>query len=524
MSDLLAQNVRPRHHLALGLLIAAAHMLYYRGWSMDDPYITFRYLDHWVSGHGLVFNVGEAPVEGYSNFLWLLLLAPCRVLFGADSLMLAAQTLGFILALATGPLLVWTWQRTGPPAKDAAPLWRWLPLYLWAFSGPAMFWAVGGLEAPLVALLVTAALAAIQLHWDLDARLAAPMAVIFLLLALSRPEGAMYGVAFYAATATHWPRRAPSANRAWSLSLAVFLVGVALYTAWRWWHFGTPVPNTYWAKVGGPLWPRLLMGLEHLGDTILMTAGLPLLAWIGLWAWPRGPAIRAAGLFAFLQLAFIVWVGGDWMPGARFLVPAVPCLILLGTAGLRRSWDGLTTVTRKRWLPDLLILILLVWLGAALIAERCATREVVRLLRAGRLTEPLLEAATWLGTHAAPGDTVAGEEAGIIPFATDRRFLDLLGINDAHLARVPGAMNDKMDVDHVVNQWRPDWVLLLTTPGETSAEIRYHTGAGRRLGTSAAFRSHYTEVHEIPRQWGTVVMRIYRRANPQGQTTERVAR
>src|SRR5947207_9391980 len=39
----------------------------------DDAFISFRYADNFVHGYGLVWNPGER-VEGYTNFLWTLLL------------------------------------------------------------------------------------------------------------------------------------------------------------------------------------------------------------------------------------------------------------------------------------------------------------------------------------------------------------------------------------------------------------------------------------------------------------------
>jgi hypothetical protein len=484
-------------------------MLYFLGWSMDDPHITFRYLDHWVSGQGLAFNPGEPPLEGYSNFLWMLLLVPWRLLFGADSLMLGAQILGSVCALAVGPLLAVTWQRTGPPAKDAAPLWRWLPLYAWALSGPAMFWAVGGLETPLVALLITGTLFAAGGRVTERSVAAVGLGVLLVLLAMARPEGAMFGIALCAAWAVALVRR--GAVRGLILTIVVFGAGTLAYQLWRLHTFGTLIPNTYWAKMGGARSTELAMGARHLLEVTVMTAGLPVIAWLGLWAWPRSRVIRLAALFAAVQIFFLVWVGGDWMPGGRFLVPALPCLILLLTAGLRRSWDGLTAVTRARSLRDLLILALMVWIGASLVGERYATREVVRLLRADELFGPVHEAIAWIEEHADPEDTVAGEEAGILPFATERRFLDLLAINDAHLARRPGALHEKMDVDYVVNQWRPDWVLLIRYPDTEGEPTRFHTWAGHLLGTEERFQARYTEVHQIPRQFGARVVRVYRR-------------
>ena len=43
--------------------------------TVDDAYISFRYASNWSSGEGLLYNVGAAPVEGYTNFLWIVLLA-----------------------------------------------------------------------------------------------------------------------------------------------------------------------------------------------------------------------------------------------------------------------------------------------------------------------------------------------------------------------------------------------------------------------------------------------------------------
>ena len=40
----------------------------------DDAYISLVYSKNLVAGDGLVFNLGER-VEGYTNFLWVMLLA-----------------------------------------------------------------------------------------------------------------------------------------------------------------------------------------------------------------------------------------------------------------------------------------------------------------------------------------------------------------------------------------------------------------------------------------------------------------
>jgi hypothetical protein len=501
--------LRPWHHLTLGLTLATAHMLYHLGWCMDDPHITFRYIENWISGNGLAFNAGEPPLEGYSNFLWLLLLIPWAVVAGTQNLMSGAQILGFICGLAVGPLLAWTWQRTGPPAKDAAPLWRWLPLYLWGLSGPAIFWAVGGLETPLVALLITGVLFAVGDGWHRTPGKGAGLGALLVLLAMARPEGLMYGTALCGLGIVITRER--GAVRSWLCVAGAFAAGLILFQIWRVATFGSLVPNSVLAKMGNPPVETLVRGLRYFASVSAMTAGLPLLAWVGLWAWPRSPAIRVAVVFAALQLLFVVCVGGDWMPGARFLVPALPCLILLLTAGVRRAWDALTALTPRRPLRDLLILALMIWVAATLFFERNATREIIYLLRAGELTRPVQDAVDFIESNAGTDDTLAGEEAGILPFVTGRRFLDLLALNDRHLAAQPGGLNEKMDVDHVVNQWKPDWVLLIFNNEE--APPAPMTFAAKILAGSDDFALNYTEVHRIPREWGKREVRIFHRVD-----------
>ena len=46
-------------------------------WVSDDVYITFRYVDNFIQGNGIVYNEGER-VEGYTHFMWFVLLAVFR--------------------------------------------------------------------------------------------------------------------------------------------------------------------------------------------------------------------------------------------------------------------------------------------------------------------------------------------------------------------------------------------------------------------------------------------------------------
>ena len=72
-------------HLALGLVaptsFAVVSALRVRDFTLENAYITFRYAQHFANGQGLVYNAGER-VEGYTNFLWTVLLG-IAIRFGA---------------------------------------------------------------------------------------------------------------------------------------------------------------------------------------------------------------------------------------------------------------------------------------------------------------------------------------------------------------------------------------------------------------------------------------------------------
>jgi len=75
----------------------------------EDAFISFRYASNLIQGHGLVYNVGER-VEGYTNFLWTLILAGGMAL-GADPVPLS-RFLGIGFALVVLPrTLEWVGDR-----------------------------------------------------------------------------------------------------------------------------------------------------------------------------------------------------------------------------------------------------------------------------------------------------------------------------------------------------------------------------------------------------------------------------
>lgn len=77
--------------------ILLLHSRVYFNYQSDDAYITYRYARNLADGIGPVWNRGE-HVEGYSNFLWMVLLAALRKL-SVDTVF-AGRSLGFAFSVA----------------------------------------------------------------------------------------------------------------------------------------------------------------------------------------------------------------------------------------------------------------------------------------------------------------------------------------------------------------------------------------------------------------------------------------
>ena len=313
--------------LVAGLCLTVAHSRVYRnlfeGYCLDDAYISFRYADNLAAGAGLVFNVGER-VEGYSNFLWVVMLAPFATF--QEDLSSAATILGLLLALLS-LVVAARGLRDIQGVTSPWALGSMLPLI--AGSGYFAAWAISGLETGLYAFLLTSAWYRYSLE-QRDAGKRWPLsALLFAGLALARPDGALLCVA-----AILWHllahRRAGVAGthrHVWLFPLLILAILVG-YHAWRFAWFGFYLlPNSVEAKTGGGVY-QVLRGLRYFAGNFLLPY-LPLLASVFLLRRRNPPAGTALGqILLWGYLGTFVVAGGDWSWG-RFFGPILPLASLL---------------------------------------------------------------------------------------------------------------------------------------------------------------------------------------------------
>ncbi|MBI1289890.1 hypothetical protein GC173_01420 [bacterium] len=455
---------------------------------IDDPWITFRYAQNLLGGDGLCFNPGER-LEGYSNLTWVLLTVPA--LMAQIEPLGWARLMAFACSAAMIALLVIGWRRSNDDSMSRSAVAG----FALASTVPLAVWTMGGLETALQSFLLlvyTLSLAAfLERGSTLPGTIATAAAA---LLAMTRPEGFAFGVLLGLGLLKRETRFA-----AFNAISALF-VCLAFYTTWRYMYFGTIVANTVTAKVGGSLWQRVWTGLVYTGNffegpllVVLVLAGFAVVrrmrALRSPSQWTGDVAlVRVAHLVVLMQVAFCIAVGGDWMPGGRFLVPALAPLCLLMAVAVRR-WP--------LFVRGVLVCFLLL---GGLIDGR-ADRELRWYRWAGResgglVTAPLDDVGRWLAAHGNRDDLVAGPEAGVIPYVSGMRFLDMVGLVDAHVAQVEGTMHHKTDADYILSR-KPDWIVLtffeqdgkLVPPWPSDAAVFAHP----------EFSRVYTEAYRRPR-------------------------
>jgi hypothetical protein len=452
---------RGGHTVALAAIaaLAMAHLLPFRFYLTDDTFIHLQFAKNLLAGHGFSFHAGE-PTYGATSPLWVLLLAAVGFFVPG-----AAQTPADASAV---PALAWAAKGVGAAATLCSVLlmprigralgWSpWLslaPAALLAAHGWAARWAISGMETPLALFLVVAALHALARTLVHGAR-AWPAGILLGLAVLARPEcWILLALALVAMGMGLGARRARGWTGIAGGSALVLVPWLAL--AWTWFHRLTP--NTSAAKAGVLFDPALAASALQASIRALLATDAIAIGFAVIALATAGPSlfrIESPSRRAFWSVVFL-WpvllvlgyaVGGVQVV-SRYLVPAVPSILLLGTAaatwiapqalsaGRRvagREPVGTAAAPRARaFLTAGLVLVASV--------QNVAVTAWLSAPHAKRHTAGLLGSlgslGVWARTATSPGTSFAVADIGAFGFYSDRKVLDLFGLVTPEMAPI----------------------------------------------------------------------------------------
>ena len=204
---------------AFAIHIALAARLWF---VCDDAYITFRYARNLANGMGLRFNPTESPpVEGYSNFLWVVV---CAVF---EALGLHPAQFAPALSHITAACLIILVYRTARITLQSGPMPAAMAALFLAASPMFATWSSSGLETMPFALAMFLAFERLVLRPErLD-----PLggAAACLALSLVRVEGIFWSLFLLGVAILHRRGRQEGLNRDIAQALGLFLLPYLVY-------------------------------------------------------------------------------------------------------------------------------------------------------------------------------------------------------------------------------------------------------------------------------------------------------
>lgn len=452
--------------------VAAIALQYVRvlGWAwpvtIDDAYISFRYAKNLAAGHGLTWNPGEPPVEGYSNFLWVLILTLPHL--AGISALTFAKVAGLLASIGTLLGVVLLVRRLS--GSLAAGL---VAAVILGHSVDFIVNAVLGLETPLFLLLLTLAVAeTFALAEEPTRARALRVALACAALALTRPEGpAIFALALGWLLVVR-RGRLPRGPALWLVG--GFAAIVVPYLALRLAIYGDILPSAVRAKQvkhAGDFVARYLAehpasaGPAYVMDTFRTYAPCLFLCAATVLAASRETLQRLL-LCAAIILAYVAGIWRTWPvmgTAHRLLLPAVVLLVCAAAPGV--------TALLRRWRSP-----------AALVVAAAIGFVGLRFMRAEEVPgnywnqhgpyrgflegyaeqlrvvhEPLARDLARAGPI-----TVAMTDVGLVGYRSGVAMIDLFGLADRHIAR------HGPDPAYVLGR-RPEIIVLMSRDPERYA-------------------------------------------------------
>lgn len=504
--------------LVFGLLavvaLYVAHCVYFWAYVNDDAYITFRYSRFLAMGRGPYFNIGE-HVEGYTNFLLMILVAPVVGFFGEASAAPFAKGVGIAvgaMALVAMGTLVWRVDRTANNLSSRSAVAGILAAALVAVFPAYALNSTSGLETTMFG--GTLALGLLLGHLTMESGRWRGAGIAFACAALTRPEGVLFfAIYWFAQLGAGRPalRSFRIPNSPFRIHLFDAVIVTVVFVAHLVFRLiaydGEWLPNTYYAKAGGFWKVEAASYIRHgamkpFFDIYGIGAG------IGVVGWFLSGATRRKSLALFCVAAggaLLPFVTGtDWMLGWRLLMPFLP--VIAGVVAI--GWCRVATllVRQPRWLGPPLILLSIPLLWYVHGDLRAFFHDYVKLRARGYQTGHT-GLAEWLRSGAAKkGDTVALMDIGIVGYlCVDQTILDITGLTDRTIAKSSGEfMRKEYDPSYVLGR-KPEFIVLVfgadgnpDVPPPTGTRLMPWSLNDRVIGDHSEFQAHYVHRRPVP--------------------------
>jgi tetratricopeptide (TPR) repeat protein len=403
----------------------------FMGFPLDDPWIHLQFAKNLHDYGSFSYFGTQMKTAGSTSPLYTMLLA-AGFFLTRDEMMLS-YLLGMVAYVAGAVFLVLCARRMFPSRP-------WFPLAgatMFLLQAHMQYAALTGMET---SLFVAGVLACFWLYLDERWTL---LGVATGVLVWVRPDALLLagilGVAGLWAVGRETSRSSfvVAAWRKFRWPAVFFVVLCAGYFAFNWWLSGSILPNTFAAKLRyyGSRNP------QYFSDVASMMAGTYMLPAAVLAAFGAATAVlqpirraRPVALPMLLWFTGLILAYGKMLPhiyqNGRYLMPAIPALILLALTGLDGTARLLERALPERsrrlaltWFPIVVVILVLARFQAGDAPAREKYQDLCRYIH-----ERQVRAAFWMRDHLPEDAVVATHDIGAIGFYSGRRLVDLAGL------------------------------------------------------------------------------------------------
>lgn len=464
--------------LVISFIIFLGLLSYIWKFTVDDAYITFRYALHLAQGNGIVWNVGEPPVEGYSNFLW--------VIIGAVLIKLNLDPAFFTKIMGVGSvigILYFYWKIVNNVFQDQR-------LYLAALVVAAVLFlinpataihAVSGLETMFYALfIVILSYLSYKLIRSFDKGTLYLFALISLLLSLLRPEGILVSLGLFILIffiVINKNKFDESRIKTVLPFVLVYLIPLAIYMAFRVYYFNEIFPLPFLVKtltngsIGSGIY-RLSEAIKYIVP-LLVVILIAILSRIepisndkkGIYGRWRTLLITMAITVIFADVIYVF--SSLYMNYAqRFYYPSfVLIYIITGIAlvilihEIKNSLIMVDNLKRLSKYVGFIIVILLLMSNLNFASDYdylhyCSERFSVSYVSLG----------TELNEFSGLNLTFTSLDSGSLPYFSNWNQIDMVGLNDKFIAKNGVATEEYIQKNH------PQLIILISGDGVTPSD------------------------------------------------------
>ena len=430
-------------HIILGIF-----QIYLYPYTVDDAFITLRFARNLAYSGEFVYNLGGARVEGYSNFLLVLILVPIYWM-GSDPVFFV-KFLGILCGHAT---LIVLNQATKWHYPDSTyhliP-----PLFLSLIPSFALH-SISGMETALYILLISILTLFLSENLLSSQRWRVAESVVLIAIGLTRIDGLVV-VGIYLLYELLLCIRGHNLRKFLDFIPSIILLGV--YNLWRFLYYGEILPST--SRLKSP--DLLFISTDSLFQTIEFSwvfAPFILAALIALSRQEKPYRSQVNLIVMIIALVGVTWLFRPVMGYQyRFLFPAVIPILLLGqpsftwlvSTGNEIRDQNFSTIFNSVWSMRKVVPILFLILVplASLKGMAYYNHSYPSGLQSAHIS-----LAYWLNDNAQSDSSVAIGDIGAVGYYCNLKILDLNGLVE------PAVLEGGYNVSYIYSR-HPDFLVI----------------------------------------------------------------